>query len=277
MDALGNKDSIIVGYDPLATDSLDTAFNETDIKNTPINSLLDVRISKKQPGFGFPGSWPTTYQTKKQIQFKRCSNNNFPIMTIEVKAKYTPLTVTWNKVPYNTPCLGGSVFTSVLPGGWWDTGSPSSLYRKELAIVNSGTFTANYNSLYPPNNSNYAFINSSDTISIFWFKFSDISLLTTNIIEQSNNTGLIFYPNPATDILNIETGNSINEFTKIEIINSLGQIILEEELKNNSINIKDLPNGVYLLNLFNSTSTGSAQAAQGDREGSISKRFVIAK
>ncbi|MEO6303153.1 MAG: hypothetical protein ABIP51_08260, partial [Bacteroidia bacterium] len=42
MDALGNKDSIIVGYDPLATDSLDTAFNETDIKNTPINSLLDV-------------------------------------------------------------------------------------------------------------------------------------------------------------------------------------------------------------------------------------------
>ncbi|MEO6305835.1 MAG: T9SS type A sorting domain-containing protein, partial [Bacteroidia bacterium] len=115
-------------------------------------------------------------------------------------------------------------------------------------------------------------------ISIFWFKFSDISLLTTNIIEQSNNTGLIFYPNPATDILKIETGNSINEFTKIEIINNLGQVVLHQTHRpNETINIKDLPNGVYLLRLFDSTSTGSAQAAQSDRREVLSKRFVIAR
>lgn len=80
----------------------------------------------------------------------------------------------------------------------------------------------------------------------------------------SNNISI--FPNPATDILNIEFNLENKEmFSKIRILNNLGQLIREEELKNNSITIKDLPNGVYLLNFY------------GDKVGSVNKRFVVAR
>jgi hypothetical protein len=83
-----------------------------------------------------------------------------------------------------------------------------------------------------------------------------------------NNISL--FPNPATDNLNITLNFYLEkEFTKIEILNSLGQLIREEEIvfKNKTATIKtgDLPNGVYLLNL------------RGDNSYSVGKRFTVAR
>jgi hypothetical protein len=62
-------------------------------------------------------------------------------------------------------------------------------------------------------------------------------------------------------------------FSKIEIVNNLGQIIKLEEIvfKNKNANIKtdDLDNGVYLLRLLDS--------ARSDNPVCASKRFVIAR
>jgi hypothetical protein len=84
-------------------------------------------------------------------------------------------------------------------------------------------------------------------------------------LEYFKNNISVF-PNPANDILNISFNLKENElFSKISIFNNLGQLIREEELKNNSINIKDLLNGVYILNFY------------GDKVGSVNKRFVVAR
>jgi hypothetical protein len=69
-----------------------------------------------------------------------------------------------------------------------------------------------------------------------------------------NNISL--FPNPATDNLNITLNFDLEkEFTKIEILNSLGQLIREEDIvfknKNASIKTGDLPSGVYFINLSN--------------------------
>ncbi len=64
------------------------------------------------------------------------------------------------------------------------------------------------------------------------------------------------YPNPVRNTLNIETNNNIN---KITIINSLGQ-----EVKNTTdkqIDVADLENGVYFLNIFSD-------------KGFMKKRFI---
>ncbi len=87
--------------------------------------------------------------------------------------------------------------------------------------------------------------------------------------EQIKNS-INLFPNPANDILNISFNLQDKAlFYKIAILNNLGQVIREEELKNNAVNIKDLPNGVYVLQLFDS--------AQSDSIRSLSKRFVIAR
>ncbi|MBA2612469.1 MAG: T9SS type A sorting domain-containing protein [Bacteroidetes bacterium] len=89
----------------------------------------------------------------------------------------------------------------------------------------------------------------------------------TGLSEQETIFNSIsLFPNPANDVLNINFSLQDKDlFSKVTIRNNLGQLIREEDLKNNSINIKDLPNGVYLLNFYS------------DKSGNVSKRFVIAR
>jgi hypothetical protein len=47
VDAVGNLDSITLGYDPAATDSLDTFMGEVNIITTPYASGLDVRTGNE--------------------------------------------------------------------------------------------------------------------------------------------------------------------------------------------------------------------------------------
>ena len=83
------------------------------------------------------------------------------------------------------------------------------------------------------------------------------------------------YPIPAKEVINVELLVFSNEAYKIKIINSLGQIIREEDItfKDNlaSINTKELPNGVYFLRQI------PFDSAQGDKLQTASKRFVIAR
>jgi hypothetical protein len=85
---------------------------------------------------------------------------------------------------------------------------------------------------------------------------------------------LKIYPNPANDLLSV-TLSGVEATYKIEIINTLGQIIREEEItfKENktTISTKELPNGVYVLTLQ------AFDSAQDDKKQSVSKRFVVAR
>ena len=65
--------------------------------------------------------------------------------------------------------------------------------------------------------------------------------LTENIVNK-----ISIYPNPATDILNIDTKNAIRQ---ICIINSLGQEVIRT-YNTKQINISDLDNGVYFINVL---------------------------
>lgn len=66
---------------------------------------------------------------------------------------------------------------------------------------------------------------------------------------------LKIYPNPANDVLNVEinlsTSSGSSSVAKLEIINSLGQVVYQSAITNqhSSINIKQLSNGFYQLKL----------------------------
>ena len=98
--------------------------------------------------------------------------------------------------------------------------------------------------------------------------------LCTNVEEfKIENEAFKIFPNPASDVLNVEKviGFKIlnDESLILNITNVMGQLVQEEELqfKNNSfaIKINNLENGVYFLNL------------RGNKTGFASKRFVIAR
>ena len=75
--------------------------------------------------------------------------------------------------------------------------------------------------------------------------------------QQKNETeeNIAMYPNPVTDILNIELTTARTTTYKVEILNAIGQVIQEEEitLKESKAIIKtdNLPIGIYLIKVFN--------------------------
>ena len=66
------------------------------------------------------------------------------------------------------------------------------------------------------------------------------------------------YPNPTAGIFNID----IESVNKIQVINMLGELVKEEQLilKKQNINIQNLQNGIYFLQVFNKNKLiGSAK------------------
>ena len=79
------------------------------------------------------------------------------------------------------------------------------------------------------------------------YEYSDIINIT---IQQYDNETVNIYPNPVSDVLNIE----ISTPTIIQITNVNGQIIKELQVETNSkINMADIPTGVYFLKIGQNT------------------------
>src|SRR5690606_12418940 len=77
-------------------------------------------------------------------------------------------------------------------------------------------------------------------------------------IEENylNELNLSVYPNPASDILNVDISTSLNvtenENTELKITDVSGRVLKQSSLdkKNNEINVSELANGIYFFNLF---------------------------
>ncbi len=249
-DAADNRDTITLGYDTTATDSIDASFSEVNIISVPLNNGLDVRITNE-----WRNRWsyksPGTFHTKKQITYYACKPFAHSLQTIDIFTKYWPVTVSWNKNLFTDSCRYGSVFTSVNPGGWWDTGSPSNLWRKGLRWNDSVTFTTNIITTdgFP---NLFGYINSNgDTIPVFWQAFGDTTVLWTGVFEwKTNNSRIAVFPNPATDYLNISLNKSSANIHRVEIFNLFGEVVFTSGQLIN-LYIAKLSAGFYIVKLTN--------------------------
>ena len=72
---------------------------------------------------------------------------------------------------------------------------------------------------------------------------------TTSGIEDYTNLDFKYYPNPATNVLNI---NAKNEISSITLTNMMGQQVLSvtPNTQETTINIAHLPQGVYMMNVL---------------------------
>jgi uncharacterized repeat protein (TIGR03803 family) len=77
------------------------------------------------------------------------------------------------------------------------------------------------------------------------FKYQLASLNTTN---YNKNLGAFAYPNPVKNILNIQNPEN-NTIDKITITDLTGKKVLEQKPISNTINVEQIENGIYLLEL----------------------------
>lgn len=82
--------------------------------------------------------------------------------------------------------------------------------------------------------------------------------LISSVPEQSvKNTLFNFYPNPASDIVTLKTGNTDNAYMALNIYSVIGTLVKSEILgqNNRQINIGDLSNGIYMITIKSKDTT----------------------
>ncbi len=113
--------------------------------------------------------------------------------------------------------------------------------------VNLASYTGNQNVYFK-----FEFIpfSSAPGNNIF---IDDINISGTVGLKENNNllSNVLVYPNPNEGILNVELGMLNDSNSSIQILNSLGQLFIEESLimKHSTFNIQHFPSGIYFVKI----------------------------
>lgn len=78
---------------------------------------------------------------------------------------------------------------------------------------------------------------------------------TPSSVTETTENAFNVYPNPTTGLLTIEIGAEV--ITHIEVTNLLGEVVLQPQMQQNSINISSLSTGMYLLSISTKNGKGS--------------------
>ena len=84
--------------------------------------------------------------------------------------------------------------------------------------------------------------------------------LGTSEIDVYETPDIKVYPNPVTDILNVKSNS---EIIAMDVVNMLGQVVIKQFGRSNSLNVSTLSPGLYILKTKNENSSESI------------KRFII--
>lgn len=251
-DAAGNRDTLIIGDDPMATNLIDTIFGEENIINHVWDSIFEVRVSNKY-WENYPFADTALIQTKKQIVNKEEVGNNYTIF--DIKAKNWPVVISWDSTLFSgqndTLQYAGTWMTAWGYGQWWDAGiQPNYLSNKSQMMLSNELFgSLDLNNTLTEY---YTTINN-DTIYSMWFNFEDSSAFTLSVDDSGKLDDLFIFPNPFENFFNLHgielkmiktirvynlNGKEQNlqiDGEKLSLPNSLsGMYIVEIELKNRS-------------------------------------------
>jgi hypothetical protein len=247
-DAVGNRDTIVIGYDNAATDSIDSLFQEINIINTPLDTGLDVRISDewwRRMNMN-DGDTSGSYHTKKQIIRNTCSYAA-NIISIDIKTLHWPVTASWGDSSIASDTCSNVLFTGWEPGGWWDVPPPTNLYQEYIdpSFPNSVTFTENRDEfLYY-----CGYINDIYFVSYYWLAFW---LQPVSINEISvEKLEIKVFPNPTTQNATVAFPLEFGVVKTVQLYSSIGQLVGAYPNINN-LDLTAFSKGIYQLVAINS-------------------------
>lgn len=242
-DSNGNSDTITLGYDANATDSIDLQFSEVNIVNNPWDSIFDARISPLSQYVGPINNFTPPFQSKKQI------------LKYNPQPPFNPLSI-----QYSTP-----VFIEV----YSRIGRPFSLHWNKMLFadssrLHSGLYFINGINLprYVVDNDSLIFYNwysdnsyylkNNDTIWLLGFSFFSYSEVSINDNSQLQADQIIAYPNPTKGIIYVAFNDKPQKNITVQIFDITGRFIRDAQdinQNNYTLDISDLQNGIYILNI----------------------------
>ncbi len=243
-DAIGNRDTITLGYDATASDTINPQYGEVNIVNQAWDSVFEVRLSEFD--YIYTGStYNPSFQSKKKIMKFipqiPCVYSSAPVF-IAVKNKYRPFHFTWDSTLFQDTVRMSSGFQFyhyVCLGPVWASSTDSLMYEDPFNYCEQCHIQQN-----------------GDTIWLIGFTFSYFNTIG---FQDPNSKDLVIkvYPNPVKDVVTFDMEN-INQESELIIYNSLGQLVREEQIDNSKqdykINISDYKSGIYYYQITLSNS-----------------------
>lgn len=243
-DAIGNIDSVKIGYDIDATYEIDAQFNEVDISGEPFNSTLEVRAAAYNydlhPGCDYWREPLWNIETKEFITFYNCETSTGlyqeeSAIALLIKASNLPVTVTWNPTSFAESCRDNSLLVDWMPGGWFDA----------CCCFGNGTHKKMMeNSTYVFDHTDTPAIKGQDTLFALFVTIEDDLISSTPIIETKDLIEI--YPNPSADRVYINLPEDVNT-ASLSILDASGKRMQELLIQENAsrVDISHFPAGVY--------------------------------
>jgi len=245
-DSLGHSDTLVFGYDITATDSIDAAFGEANIRSQAWDSIFEARICPLG-GFYTNTAFVPSFETKKQIMsfnpqppYNPYSYNGSSPFLVEIRSNMQrPYMLSWDSTLFADSALYSSYLKPV---------NPSFSFESVLWLSAQNSFV--FQDEWMSNKSYY--ISNNDTVWVLAFQFVSYSTVGLEPIVLNDNA-IKVYPNPAIDYINFDLKNIIQK-SELIVYNSLGQLVKQESVikaqQSAQLNISDLVSGIYYYHII---------------------------
>ncbi|PWH84955.1 T9SS type A sorting domain-containing protein [Brumimicrobium oceani] len=238
-DALGNRDSVTIGYDYLAHNGIDANFGENDLLNQSWNNGLQVRVGDKTySGLPLSSEWiqPNSYLSKKQIINSYCDESDYSErVSIQFTSDNYPITINWNDKLFEENCHKYSILFGQDDHYHFDAAGLIMLRSINSLVIDS--------SLYFEGRKLASYEKDGKEIGVVQFVFHRYNTLDVSNYDLDE---VRIYPNP---LIN----NLVNvEFEGQYVLQDMtGKIIQLGKVSHNKIGFDGLEKGIYNLRLIN--------------------------
>lgn len=192
------------------------------------------------------------YTIKRFIEIAGCKDTTIQIYNLVAPSCILPVELVY----FNVDCLDNQQLFS------WQTASElnnnyfeieqstDAINFKTIGKIytknGNANFIQNYRFTYTNDNNNCIYFRLKQVDNDGHYSYSKVVVKNCNFIKNY----ITIYPNPATDNITIDW-NNINGKKSIQIYNSIGQEVISTTTANNNtyIDISNLPNSIYIINL----------------------------
>ena len=245
-DALGNFDTLEVGYDQNGTLGIDTSLGEENIIQTIRDSIFDIRVTDEQ--LKRVQNKGATFHTKRQILTNPCDTSWKNIISIDIKALNWPVKMYWND-DFLDDCVDSSWITTFPIGGWCDVVCQVMVRErvysniKQIQINKPFTFDDDW----------CGYIDGNDSIVYLILALYDKGGGCSIIgIDKVEDIHIEIYPNPAKDEITVEF-EQFREKSSFSLFNIKGERVLEIEIHSNisKVDVSQISSGHYFYSIEN--------------------------
>jgi hypothetical protein len=221
-DALGNKDTVTMGFDTLSEGFIEAKWGETQLRGIPFDSILEVRGADKSGYY---------HQTNPSVQYYDpiwCTT--YPIskyQSVVIYAKHWPVTITWDSTYFAEQCYDWTHFTrswTYLEHPKWVNGDIRLLAKQSKLIVYEQYMQQSvsyYNTRLEPVEGG-----KQDTVYNLWLGLAGNEPGVVSTEELHKSVEAAVYPNPTEGHLSVTLPiiSSDEEVHDVIIYDMMGEI-----------------------------------------------------